>query len=64
MISATLTGYWLYRNDAVVVLDWKIVLKFGFEKRGIFNKNPFLLKRTIEISEKELLDFINKRHPW
>ena len=44
MISATLKGYWLYRNDAVVLLEWNILLKFGFEKRGIFNKILFLHK--------------------
>ena len=38
MISATLEGYWLYRDDAVVVLDWNILLKFGFEKGVPFNK--------------------------
>ena len=44
MISATMKGYWLYRNDAVVVLDWNILLKFGFEKRDILNKIPILHK--------------------
>ena len=44
MISATLKGYWLYRNDAVVVHDWNILLKSGFEKRGILNKILFLHK--------------------
>ena len=39
MISATLKGYWLYRNDAVVVLDWNILLNFGFEKKGYFKQN-------------------------
>ena len=31
----------MYRNDAVVVIDWKIVLNFGLEKKGVFNKIPF-----------------------
>ena len=35
----------------------KIALKFGFEKRGIFNKIPFLIKRSREISGKGLLHF-------
>ena len=41
MIPATLKGYWLYRNDAVVALDWNILLKFGFEKRFFFKKSNF-----------------------
>ena len=44
MISAKFKGCWLYSNDAVVVLDWNAPLNFGFEKRGIFNKIPFLHK--------------------
>ena len=34
----------MYRNDGVVVLIEKIALKFGFEKRSIFNKIQFLHK--------------------
>ena len=34
----------MYRNDGTVVFDRKVDFKFGFEKRGIFNKNPFLHK--------------------
>ena len=34
----------MYRNDAVVVLDWNMFLKFGFDKKGIYNKIPFLHK--------------------
>ena len=33
----------------------KFVLKFGFEKRGIFNEIPFYIKRSIKISGKGLL---------
>ena len=39
MLSAILKGFWLYRNDVVVVLDWNI-LKYGFEK-GYFNNFIF-----------------------
>ena len=31
----------MYKNDSFID---KMVLKFGFEKRGIFNKIPFLQK--------------------
>ena len=55
MISASLKGYWVYRNDAVVVLDWNILLKIGFEKKGNFNKIPFYIKRSMVISGKGLL---------
>ena len=41
-MSATLKGYWMYRNDGAVVYLQKNVFKFSFEKRGIFNKIPFL----------------------
>ena len=34
----------MYRNDGAVVFAPKIVFEFGFEKRGIFNKIPFLHK--------------------
>ena len=34
----------MHRNDAGVVFDRKNVLKFGFEKGGIFNKILFLHK--------------------
>ena len=52
MISATLKGYWLYRNDAVVMLDWTILLNFGFEKRDIFfNISIFYIKRSMGILE-------------
>ena len=63
MISTTLKDYWLYRNDAVVVLDWNILLKFGFEKRGILTKFHFYIKRSMEISGKGLLHFFNKHNP-
>ena len=33
------------------------ILKCGFEKRGIFNKNLFYIKRSMEISGKGLLHF-------
>ena len=35
----------------------KFVLKFGFEKRGIFNKNSFLHKAFHGVSGKGLLHF-------
>ena len=57
MISPTLKGYRLYRNYAVVALDWNILVNFGFEKRGIFNKIPHLHKRSMEISGNWLLHF-------
>ena len=35
----------MYRNDGVVMFDGKkIVFKFGFKKRGIFNNISFLNK--------------------
>ena len=51
MISSTLKGYWIYRNDGVVLccLIEKFVFKFGFEK-----KSHFYIKRSIEISRKGL----------
>ena len=44
MIYATQKGYWMYRNDGVEEFDRKTIFKFGFEKKGIFNKIPFLHK--------------------
>ena len=46
MISATLKG--LECTDMMVLWCWieKITLKFGYEKRGIFNKIPFLHKQA------------------
>ena len=41
MISATLKDYWLYRNDAVVVLDWNILLNFGSEKPEFLTNSIF-----------------------
>ena len=38
-------------------LNEKFVLKFGFEKGGIFNKNLFYIKRSMEISGNGLLHF-------
>ena len=35
----------------------KLALKFGLKKRGIFNKIPFYIKRSMEISGKGLLQF-------
>ena len=35
----------------------KIALKFGFEKRGTFNKFHFYIKSSMEISGKGLLNF-------
>ena len=57
MVSATFKCYWPYRNDVIVVLDLNIGLKIGFEQRGIFNKNHFYKRRSMEISGKGLLHF-------
>ena len=57
MISATLKGYGMYRNDGGVMFDWKNVFKFGFEKRVVLTKFHFYLKRSMVISEKGLLHF-------
>ena len=47
-----------------MILLWcligNIVLEFGFEKRGILNKIPFYIKRSMEISGKGLLIFFYK----
>ena len=53
MVSATLKGYWLYRNDAAVVLDRKIHLKVWLWKSFPWR---FL--------ERNYFIFINKHHPW
>ena len=58
MISATLNGYWLYKNDDVVVLDWNILLKFGFEKRDIFNRIPYLHKAFHGYFRKGITSFL------
>ena len=48
----------MYGNDGAVMFDWKkIVFKFAFEKRGIFNKIPFYIKRSMEIFGKGSLHF-------
>ena len=43
------------------MLSWrlieKIVLKFGFEVKGIINKYHFYIKRSMEISGNRLLHF-------
>ena len=41
MISESLKGYLMYINDGLWRLIEKVVLKLGFEKRGIFNKISF-----------------------
>ena len=47
MISATLKMLLtVQRNDAAVVLDWKFVLKFGFEKGVILTKFHFFLHKA------------------
>ena len=50
MISATLKGYWMYRNDGPVVFAPKIVFNFGFEKGVFLTKVHFYKKRPMEIS--------------
>ena len=55
MFSATLKGYWMYRNDGAVVFAPTIVFKFGFEKRDIFN-----IKCSMEFSGKGLLHFYHE----
>ena len=49
----------MYRNDAVVVFDRKIVLKLGFEKMVFFNKIPFLCKAF----NSDYFIFIKTHHP-
>ena len=44
MISATLKAFDCTEMMLLWCLIEKFVLKFGFEKRGIFNKIPFLHK--------------------
>ena len=44
MISATLTAFECTEMTVLWCLIEKIALKFGFEKRGIFNKIHFLHK--------------------
>ena len=42
MISATLKGYQMYRNDDIECLIKMFVLKFGFEKKRLFfNRKSF-----------------------
>ena len=50
----------MYRNDGVVVFGWKIVFKFGFEKRDIFNKIPFLHKAFHGDFRKGITSFLSK----
>ena len=38
----------------------KIVLKFGFEKMGIFNKIQFYIKHSMEITGNGLLHFFQQ----
>ena len=44
MISATLKAFESTEMTVLWCLIEKIPLKFGFEKRGIFNKIPFVHK--------------------
>ena len=55
MVSATLKGYWLYRNDAVVVLDSSQNL--ALKKEVFSTKIHFYINRSMEISGRGLLHF-------
>ena len=51
MISATLNCYWIYRNDDIVMLIKKFVLKLSFEKKVFLTKFHFLHKAFHAMSQ-------------
>ena len=57
MIPATLKAIDCTEMMLLWCLIEKFVLKFGFEKRGIFTKFHFYIKRSMEISGKRFLHF-------